>query len=74
MGMVAGVSANFGPFCRKGLSSSVSSLFMRLITHLSWILEEVEEGTTVLKVLVVLEVAVEALEMRCLSFLIWVFL
>ena len=45
-----------------------------LITHLSWILEEVEEVTAMLKVLVVLEVVVETLEMRCLSFLNWVFL
>ena len=37
-------------------------------------LEEVEEVTAVLKVWVVLEVVVEGLEMRCLSFLIWVFL
>ena len=41
-------------------------------------IEEVEEVTTVLKVLVVLEaileIVVEDLEMRCLSFLIWVFL
>ena len=41
-------------------------------------LEEEEEVTAVLKVLVVLgailEVVVEDLEMRCLSFLIWVFL
>ena len=41
-------------------------------------LEEVEEVTAVLKVLVVLEaileVVVEDLEMRCLRFLIWVFL
>ena len=40
--------------------------------------EEVEEVTAVLKVLVVLEgileVGVENLEMKCLSFLIWVFL
>ena len=57
-------------------SSCVSSFLERLITHLSWILEEVEEVTAVLKVLVVLEaileVVVEDLVMRC--FLIWVFL
>ena len=78
MGMVAGVTANFGPFCSKDFSSGVSLFLERLITHLSWTLEEVEEVTAVLKVLVVLaailEVAVEDLEMRSLSFLIWVFL
>ena len=40
-------------------------------------LKEVEEVTAVLKVLVVLEAiagVVEALEMKCMSFLIWVFL
>ena len=78
MGMVAGVTANFGLFCGKDFSSGVSSFLERLITHLSWILEEVEEVTAVLTVLVVLEatleVAMEDLEMRCLSFLIWVFL
>ena len=78
MGMVAGVTANFGPFCSKAFSSGVSSFLERLITHLSWIFEEVEGVTAVLKVLVVLEavlsVVVEDLEMRCLSFLIWVFL
>ena len=78
MGMVAGVTANFGPFCSKDFSSGVSSLLQRLITCLSWILEEVEEVTAVLKVLVVLEaileVVVEDLEIRSLSFLIWVFL
>ena len=45
----------------------------RLITYLSWILEEVEEVTAVLKVLVVMEVilefVVEDLEMRCLELL-----
>ena len=71
MGMVAGVTANFGPFCSKDFSSGVSSFLERLIIHLSWILEEVEEVTAVLKVLVVLEVVVE---MRCWNFLIWVFL
>ena len=78
MGMVAGVTANFEPVCNKEFSSGVSSYLERLITHTSWILEEVEEVTAVLKVLVVLkailEVVVEDLEMRCLSFLIWVFL
>ena len=76
--MVAGVTANFGPFCSKDFSSGASSFLKRLITYLSWILEEVEEVTAVLKVLVVLgailEVVVEDLEMRSLSFLIWVFL
>ena len=78
MGMVAGLSANFGTFCSKDLSSGDSSFLERLITYLSWILEEVEEVTAVLKVLIVLEaileVVVEDLEMRCLSFLVWVFL
>ena len=78
MGMVAGLTTNFGPFCSKDLSSGVSSFCERLITHLSWILEEVEEVKAVLKVLVVLEaileVVVENPEMRCLRFLIWVFL
>ena len=77
MGMVAGVTANVGPFCSKAFSSSVSSFLERLITHLSWIFEEVQGVTAVLKVLVVLEAVlsvVEDLEMRCLSFLIWVFL
>ena len=78
MGMVAGVTANFGPFCSKNSPSGVSSFLERLITHLSWILEEIEEVTAVLKVLVVLEaileVVVEDLEMRCQNFLIWEFL
>ena len=77
MGMVAGVTANFGPFYSKDFSSGVSSFMERLITYLSWILQEIEEVTAVLKVLVVLEAileVVEDLEMRCLSFLIWVFL
>ena len=77
MGMVAGVTANFGPYCSKDFSSGVSSFLEKLITHLSWILEEVEEVTALLKVLDVLEAiseaGVEDLEMRCLSFLIWVF-
>ena len=76
--MVAGKKANFGPFCSQGFSSGVSSFLERLITHLSLILQEVEEVTAVLKVLAVLEaileVVVEALEMRCFSFLIWVLL
>ena len=45
----------------------------RLITDLSWILE-VEKVMTVLKVLGILEVVVEAQKMRCLSFLILSFL
>ena len=53
MGMVAGVTAKFGPFCSKDFSSGVSSFLEMLIIHLSWILEEVEEVTAVLKVLVV---------------------
>ena len=71
-------NCKLGPFCSKDFSSGVTSFLERLITHLPWILEEVEEVTAVLKVLVVLEaiieVAVEDLEMRCLSFLIWMFL
>ena len=78
MGMVAGIPANFGPFCSKDFSSGFSSFLKRLITHLSWILEKLKEVRTLLKVLVVLEaileVVVEDLEMRSLSFLIWVFL
>ena len=78
MGMVAGVTANFGPFCSKDLSSGISSFLESLITHLSWILGKVKEVNAVLKVLVVLEAifenVVEDLEMRCLGFLIWVFL
>ena len=65
-------------FCHKDISSGIGSFLERLITHLSWIHEEVEGVTAVLKVLVVLEaileVIVEALEMRSLHFLIWVFL
>ena len=34
-GMVAGVAANFGPFCSKDFSSGISSFWERLITHLS---------------------------------------
>ena len=78
MGMVAWVTANVGPFCSKDFSSGVSSFLERLITHLSWILDEVEEVKAVLKVLVVLEaifdVVVKDLEMKCLIFLILVFL
>ena len=78
MGMVARVAANFGPFCRKGFSPGISSFLEMLITNLSWVLEEVEEVTAVLKVFIVLEaifeVVVEALEMSCSSFLILVFL
>ena len=65
MGMVAGVTEKFGPFCTKDFSSGVSSFLDRLITHLSWILEEVEEVKVVLKVLgvlvVIMEVVVEDL-------------
>ena len=64
--------------CSKDFPSGVSSFLEKLITHLSWILEELKEVTTVLKVLDVLKailgVVVEALEMSCLSFLIWDFL
>ena len=60
---------------RCKLFSGASSFLERLAIHLSWILEEVEEVTAVLKVMVILEalleVAVEALEMRHLSFVIW---
>ena len=55
MGMVAGVTANVGPFCSKAFSLGVNPFLERCITHLSWILEEVEEVTEVLKVFVVLE-------------------
>ena len=72
------VTANFRPFYSEDFSLGVSSFLERLITHLSWILEEVEEVTAMLKVLVIseamLEAVVENLEMRCLSFLIWAFL
>ena len=71
MGMAAGVTTNFGPFCSKDFSSDVSSFSERLITYFSWILEEVEEVTVVLKVLIVLEAI---FRMRCFSFLIWLFL
>ena len=54
-GMVAGLTANFWPFCSRDFSSGVSSFLERLITHLSWILEVVEEVTAMLKVLAVLE-------------------
>ena len=37
MGMVAGVTANFGPFCSKDFSSCVISFLERLIIHLFWI-------------------------------------
>ena len=76
--MVAGVTTKFGPFCSKYFSSGVRSFLERLVIHLSWILEEVDKVTVVLKVLVALDaifgVVVENLVMRCLSFLIWVFL
>ena len=72
--MVAGVTANFRPFCSKDFSSGVSSFLERLITHLFWIPEVVEEVAVVLKVLVVLEaileVVVKVLEIRYLSFVI----
>ena len=50
MGMVAGVAANLGPLSSKDFSSGVKSFLERLITHLSWILEVVEEVTAMLKV------------------------
>ena len=78
MEMVAWVTANFGPFYSKDLSSGVSSFLESVITYLSWICEEVEGMTGMLKAWVIweaiLEVVTEALGMRCLSFLIWVFL
>ena len=67
-GILAGATANYGPPCGKDFSSGVSSFLERLITHLSWILENIEEATAVLKVLVVfgaiLGVVVEAQKMR----------
>ena len=53
MGMDAGVTANFGPFCSKDFLLGVRSFLERLITHLSWITEDVEEVKAVLKVFVV---------------------
>ena len=77
-GIVAGVTAGFGPFCSKQFSLGVNSFLERLIAHLSWIPEVVEEVAITLKVLVALEasveVVVEALGIKLLSFLIWVFL
>ena len=70
-GMVAQVAAQCGPFCSKDLSSGICSFLERFITNLFWILQVVEEVPVVLKVLVVLDIEVEDLEM---SFLIWVFL
>ena len=35
MGMTAGVTANFGPFCSKDFSSGDSSFLKRLIAHSS---------------------------------------
>ena len=71
-------NCNVRPFCSKDFSSGASSFLEKLITLLSWILKEVEEVMEVLKVMVVLEaileVVWEALEMMCLSFLIWIFL
>ena len=59
MGVVAGVTTNFGPFCCKYFSSGVSSFLEKLNTHLSWIPKEVEEVTAMLKVLVVFEAILE---------------
>ena len=65
-------------FLYKRLFLGVSSFLKRLITHLSWMLKEVEEETGVLKVLValeaILEVVMKDLEISFLSFLIWVLL
>ena len=52
-GMVPGLTANFEPFCSKDFSSDDSSFLEKLSTHLSWLLEVVEEVAVVLKVLVV---------------------
>ena len=51
MEMVAGLTAKFGPFCIKDFSLGVSSFLERLLTYLSWIIEEVEVVTAELKVL-----------------------
>ena len=71
-------NCKFGPFCSKDFSPGVSSFLERLITHLSWIFEQVAEVTALLTVLVVLEVflelVVEDLEMKYSCFLIWMFL
>ena len=72
-GMVAGITATLGPFCSKDFSSGVSFFLYRMNTHLFWILEAIEEMVVVQKVLVflevILELVVEALEIRFLSFL-----
>ena len=60
-GMVAEVTANFGPFSSRDFSSGVSSFLDRFITHVSWILEVVEEVAVMLKVLVVLEAILEVI-------------
>ena len=60
-----------------GLSVVLFSFLERLITNLFWILEVVEEVAVVLKVLVVLDATLDIvvdLKVRCLSFLISVFL
>ena len=44
-GYVAGVMVNFGSCCSKDFSTGVSSFLKSLITHLCWILEEVQEVT-----------------------------
>ena len=73
--MSAGVTANVLFFCSEDFSSGVSSFLERLNTHFPWILEIAEEVGVVQKVLIVLEaileVVVEALKIRCLSFLNW---
>ena len=52
-------NCKFRPFCSKDFSSGLGSFLERLITHLSWILDIVEEMAIVLKVLVVLEAILE---------------
>ena len=66
--MVPGVTANFGPFCSKDISSHVRSFLERLITNLLWILEEAEQVMAVLVVLeTILEGVVEVLEIDVLT-------
>ena len=76
--MVAGVTANFWPFCSKDFSLGASSFLERLSTYLSWIPEVIAEVSVMLKVLAlldtILEAVMEALEIRFSNFLIWEFL
>ena len=62
----------------KDFSSGVRFFLERLTTHHSWMFQVVEEVAVVLKMLVVLEatskIVVEDLEIKCLSFLVGVFL